>query len=117
MHETIRALHRTLSRYFENLDVSALRLSPFAGDVVLTNLLLRMDTLRALGLPFSFERGFVRELRIRVPWLKLQSAPIEVLVDMVEVVASSSTTEDKATAAATAVGALPYWALSATCFR
>ena len=91
-----RALHKTLSRYFEDLDVSALRLSPFAGDVVLTNLLLRMDTLRAIGLPLSFERGFVRELRIRVPWLKLQSEAIEVLVDMVEVVASSSAAADKA---------------------
>ena len=30
-----RSLHRTLSRYFSNLDVAALRSSPFAGDVVL----------------------------------------------------------------------------------
>ena len=36
-------LHRYLTRYFENLDVSALRLSPFAGDVVLTNLVLRRE--------------------------------------------------------------------------
>ena len=87
-------LHRYLTRYFENLDVSALRLSPFAGDVVLTNLVLRSEALRAAGLPLSFQRGFVRELRIRVPWLKLQSEAIEVLIDTVEVVASASASSD-----------------------
>ena len=93
------ALHRTLSKYFENLDITALRLSPFAGDVVLTNLTLRVEALRAAGLPLSFQRGFVRELRIRVPWLKLQSEAIEVLVDTVEVVASFTADEQEPAAA------------------
>ena len=93
-----RSLHRTLSKYFENLDVSALRLSPFAGDVVLTNLEMRIEALRAMGLPLTIQRGFVRELRVRIPWLKLQSEPIEVLVDMVEVVASVGESNGASTA-------------------
>ena len=99
-----RALHRTLTRYFENLDITALRLSPFAGDVVLTNLTLRVEALRAAGLPLSFERGFVRELRIRVPWLKLQSEAIEVLIDTVEIIATS---EEHAAAAGSSSATVP----------
>ena len=102
-----RALHRTLTRYFENLDITALRLSPFAGDVVLTNLTLRVEALRAAGLPLSFERGFVRELRIRVPWLKLQSEAIEVLIDTVEVICSSSADDEHAAAAGGSTAAVP----------
>ena len=94
-----RYLHRTLAKYFENLDITRLRLSPFAGDVVLTNLTLRVEALRAAGLPLYIQRGFVRELRIRVPWLKLQSEAIEVLVDMVEVIATSAAEEAQATCA------------------
>ena len=70
-----RSLHRTLSRYFSNLDVAALRFSPFAGDVVLADLTLRIEALHTLGLPLSFKRGFVRELRIRVPWKRCGICP------------------------------------------
>ena len=58
---------------------------------MLRNLELKLDVVRrefAANLPIKFERGFVRELRIRIPWLKLHSEPIEITVDIVELVAS-----------------------------
>ena len=74
-------------KYIANLDISALRLSIFGGDVVLQNLELKLEVLRqefAAGLPIHFRRGFVRELRIRIPWLRLASEPIQIVVDAVE---------------------------------
>ena len=90
------AILHAASKYIANLDLSALRLSLFGGDVVLRNLVLKLDVVRrefAADLPIKFERGFVRELRIRIPWLKLHSEPIEITVDIVELVASLEETE------------------------
>ena len=42
----------------------------------------------AAGLPIEFQRGYVREIRIHIPWLKLASEPIELTIDTVELVAS-----------------------------
>ena len=66
-------------KYIANLDISALRLSIFGGDVVLQNLELKLEVLRqefAAGLPIHFRRGFVRELRIRIPWLQVCRSPL-----------------------------------------
>ena len=97
-----RAILHHASKYIENLDISALKLSVFGGDVVLRNLELKLDVLRrefASGLPIEFKRGFVRELRIRIPWLKLHSEPIEVSFDIVELVASLLGPADEADSA------------------
>ena len=100
-----RTLASTLDRYFVNIDISALKLpSLFTGassEVVLTNLELRLEALHqqfAAGLPIAFDRGFVRELRIRIPWLKLQSEPITLVVDTVELVVSLAPLDDLPTA-------------------
>ena len=92
LEQTVGALiTRLLGSYIENIDLSALRLSVFGGDVVLRNLELKLEVLRrdfAAGLPIEFQRGFVREIRIHIPWLKLASEPIELTIDTVELVAS-----------------------------
>ena len=92
LEHTVGALiTRFASKYIDNLDLSALRLSVFGGDVVLRNLELNLEVLRrdfAAGLPIEFQRGYVREIRIHIPWLKLASEPIELTIDTVELVAS-----------------------------
>jgi hypothetical protein len=80
------ALHPVLDRYFEDLSREQLRLSIFAGDVVLNGLVLRPEAIRAASLPVHVQRGSVRELRIRVPWLHLQTEPIEIIIDTIEIV-------------------------------
>ena len=93
------------SKYIDNLDLSALRLSVFGGDVVLRNLELRLEVLRrefATDLPIKFRRGFVREIRIHIPWLKLASEPIEITIDTIEIVASLLQPDEAAEAAGAA---------------
>ena len=46
------------------------------------------------------QRGFVRELRITVPYLQLSSEPIKVLIDTVELVIASTTQAAAETATA-----------------
>lgn len=95
-------LQTYLSTYIRDIQLDGIGL---LGDVVLHNLELRLDALQELlppSLPFTFTRGFVRELRISIPWTSLTSTPIHIRVDTVEVVAT--TREDAALAAARAGG-------------
>ena len=77
-------ISRVASEYISNLDISALSLSIFSGHVVLRNVELNLEALRrdfAAGIPIEFKRGFIREIRIRLPWLTLASDPIRIQVD------------------------------------
>lgn len=81
-----RSFHQFLDQYFEDLDLSNLRLSLFAGDVVFNHLVLRPNSIKFAGLPLIVKRGSIRELRIRVPWLHLHVEPIEMVIDTIELV-------------------------------
>ena len=77
-------ISRVASEYISNLDISALSLSIFSGHLVLRNVELNLEALRrdfAAGIPIEFKRGFIREIRIRLPWLTLASDPIRIQVD------------------------------------
>ena len=69
------------------VDVQALGV---LGDVVLNNVEVRLDALSELlppSLPFHFSRGFVREVRISIPW---SFVPIHIRLDTVEIVVSTN---------------------------
>jgi hypothetical protein len=59
-------------------------------EIVLNNVEVRLDALSELlppSLPFHFSRGFVREVRISIPW---SFVPIHVRLDTVEIVLSTN---------------------------
>src|SRR4051812_634992 len=79
-------------RYIRGL-AGELQLSFWQGDVVLHDLDLRLDVLhRVLGLPrhMHFTRGFVRVLRIHIPWTALTTRPVEVTLEHIECVVQAS---------------------------
>ena len=85
-------------KYIANLDISALRLSIFGGDVALQNLELKLEVLRqefAAGLPIHSAR-----LRARAahpdPVAAARVEPIQIVVDAVELVASLAEDDDDA---------------------
>ena len=88
-----KLLTRLLSSYIEGLTLTNLRLGVWAGDLQLTELPLRPDALDALQLPLG-ATGRIGRLRIRVPWSRLLSEPIEILLEDVEVLASLRATPD-----------------------
>ena len=88
-----KLLTRLLSSYIEGLTLTNLRLGVWAGDLQLTELRLRPDALDALQLPLG-ATGRIGRLRIRVPWSRLLSEPIEILLEDVEVLASLRATPD-----------------------
>ncbi|CAN0120166.1 unnamed protein product, partial [Ectocarpus sp. 12 AP-2014] len=83
----MRVLQQQLSKYIHNIELEELGL--MGGDVVLENLELRKDVLHDIGgisTDYDFSRGFIKELRIHIPWTRLQSRPIEIKVKTVEII-------------------------------
>ena len=79
-------LKRLLNRYLHDVDVDQIPL--LGGDIVITNVSLRVDVIQSLipiPLPFEISSGVVKTLTVRIPWTGLQSSSIQVELNQVEV--------------------------------
>ncbi|KAG7397302.1 Vacuolar protein sorting-associated protein 13B [Phytophthora boehmeriae] len=91
-----------LSKYIEDIQLEGLGL--FGGDLVLNDLEIKRHVLReSLDIPssFDFSRGFIRELRIHIPWTQLLSQPIEVKLYTIELILTGKS-DDKRRSSRTA---------------
>nr|CCA14311.1 conserved hypothetical protein [Albugo laibachii Nc14] len=76
-----------LSKYIEGIHLEGLGL--FGGDLVLNDLEIKRHVLLEsleISPSFDFSRGFIRELRIHIPWTQLLSQPIEVKLYTIEII-------------------------------
>lgn len=64
------------------------QLSLWGGDVVFYNLELRLANIQKLvpTLPIIFQSGLIHELRIHIPWIRINSEPIVVTLNQIELV-------------------------------
>lgn len=64
------------------------QLSLWGGDVVFYNLELRLANIQKLvpTLPIIFQSGIIHELRIHIPWIRINSEPIVVTINQIELV-------------------------------
>jgi hypothetical protein len=69
----------------EGAAASDLRISVSGGSVVFRNFELNLEEI-VKDLPCSTVRAFARKLHIKIPWTKLATNPIEVVLDTVECV-------------------------------
>jgi hypothetical protein len=79
-------LKRLLNRYLHDVDVDQIPL--LGGDIVITNVSLRVDVIQSLipiPLPFEISSGVVKTLTVRIPWTGLQSTSIQVELNQVEI--------------------------------
>lgn len=53
----------------------------YIGNVVLENLALKTDSLKALDLPLTVLVGFLDKLRVTIPWSKLKSEPVKIEIE------------------------------------
>ncbi|GAB9472870.1 hypothetical protein Gpo141_00010036 [Globisporangium polare] len=98
-----------LSKYIEGIQLEGLGL--FGGDLVLNDLEIKRHVLmESLEIPsaFDFSRGFIRELRIHIPWTQLLSQPIEVKLYTIELILTArSDAERRAQHTASSPSELP----------
>ncbi|XP_067943073.1 intermembrane lipid transfer protein VPS13A-like [Watersipora subatra] len=74
-------LNKYLGDYVENLDKSQLNIGIWGGDVVLKNLELKASALDDLDLPVKVVSGHLGTLILKIPWKKLYTAPLEVVIE------------------------------------
>ena len=60
-------LNQYLGQYVKGLDLQALRISVFKGDLELRNLQLKPEALNKLKLPITVKAGLLGSLRLKVP--------------------------------------------------
>ncbi|XP_061387162.1 intermembrane lipid transfer protein VPS13B [Musca vetustissima] len=81
-----------LAKYVKNIRPQDFQVSLWEGEVTFQNLDLRLDVLeQELNLPFEFLSGHIHELAIQVPWTKITSEPIKVLINTIEFVLKAKT--------------------------
>jgi vacuolar protein sorting-associated protein 13B len=94
-----------VDKYVKNARADRSQVSLWGGDVVFSNLDLRLDVLeKELGLPFTFVSGHIHELHINVPWTRLNAEPIVITINTIECVLrlpdSSNSSQDGSEASA-----------------
>lgn len=57
------------------------------GAVELENLPLRKDSLRQVGLPIEVRAGFIGKIKLKIPVSQIRSAPWEISIDKLYLVA------------------------------
>ncbi|KAJ1621331.1 N-terminal region of Chorein, a TM vesicle-mediated sorter-domain-containing protein, partial [Pavlovales sp. CCMP2436] len=81
-------LDRALGRYVKGIDADSLKIGLWTGKIVLEALELKREALFELGLPVNIEAGYIGRIEIYVPWSKLGSEPIRVVIDQVHLIAT-----------------------------
>ncbi|RHZ35142.1 hypothetical protein DYB26_004615 [Aphanomyces astaci] len=85
-----QTLQYYLSKYLKDIHLEGFGF--FGSDLVLNDLEIKRHVLQtALDIPssFDFSRGFIRELRIHIPWTQILSQPIEIKLYTVELILTS----------------------------
>ena len=83
----LNALVEHLGSYVEGLHEENLKLVVFSGKIELNNLVMKDSALDNVNLPIKVIRGTLKTLKIKVPWTKLQSEPVKVIIDGVYLLA------------------------------
>eukprot|EP00892_Ulva_mutabilis_P007576 jgi/Ulvmu1/5190/UM021_0207.1 len=87
-------LNKYLGKYVTGLDSDKLRVSVWAGDVVLKDLQLRAEALQDLNLPITVKGGVLGTLRLKIPWAALGRQQVQVEIDRLYLLAIPSYQQD-----------------------
>lgn len=71
----------------EGLDKASLKVAVWAGNVTLTDVLLRREACYALGLPVNIKSGSIARISVQIPWNRLGSEPASITLEGVYLVA------------------------------
>ncbi|KAI5965822.1 VPS13 [Candida pseudojiufengensis] len=74
-------LNRFLGSYLENFDTKQLNIGIWSGDVKLTNLRLKKESLDKLKLPVNVTFGHLGVLTLQIPWSNLKGKPVRIIIE------------------------------------
>ena len=83
-----KILQKQLGNFIKGFDANNLKLGVWSGNVVVENVSLKPEIIDLLELPFKLQFSSIGKLQVSVPWNKLSSAPVEVLLEKVLIIIS-----------------------------
>ncbi|XP_017140957.1 vacuolar protein sorting-associated protein 13B isoform X2 [Drosophila miranda] len=85
-----------VAKYVKNFRDEDAQVSLWEGEVTFQNLDLRLEVLEEeLNLPVELVSGHIHELSIQVPWTKLMSEPVKIIINTIEFVAKLPDNESR----------------------
>ncbi|XP_017076320.2 vacuolar protein sorting-associated protein 13B [Drosophila eugracilis] len=85
-----------VAKYVKNFRDEDAQVSLWEGEVTFQNLDLRLEVLEEeMNLPVELVSGHIHELSIQVPWTKLMSEPVKIVINTIEFVAKLPDSESK----------------------
>lgn len=88
LHNTLSALLVSVASRYAQLSPSDVGIGIGGGRLVIDDVQLRADTLNNLHIPFHVRHGRAGRLRINIPWGALSSAPVQVYLENVHLIAA-----------------------------
>ncbi|EDK46335.1 conserved hypothetical protein [Lodderomyces elongisporus NRRL YB-4239] len=81
-------LNRFLGSYLENFDPKQLNIGIWGGDVKLTDLRLKKESLDKFKLPIDVKFGHLGVLTLQIPWSNLKGKPVQIVIEDLYLLAS-----------------------------
>ena len=106
MFETIveRILKQKLGKYIEGIASNNLNFAVtsiysqfpqvWGGNILLENLKIRKNIFESTKLPLKIAFGKIQKLQIVLPWTKLSSSPVEIILETLMIVVNPQTPEE-----------------------
>jgi vacuolar protein sorting-associated protein 13A/C len=79
-------LKKQLGKFVSGFDSGNLSLGVWSGNIVIENVSIKPEVFQTMELPVELVYSYVGRLQIKVPWARLTTQPIEVVLDKVYMV-------------------------------
>ena len=87
-------LQKQLGNFILGLDPNNLKLGVWSGNIVIENVSIKPDIIQMLELPLNLNFSSVGKLKISIPWSRLSSSPVEVVLEDVFIILTPQRKDD-----------------------
>lgn len=89
-----KILLKHFGRYLSGLDRGNIHLGVWSGNLLIQNLGLRPEVIDRLELPLQLRFSHIEKFKVNVPWSKIHTQPVEILIENVFVIVTQKHQND-----------------------
>lgn len=78
-----RILFSYFGKWIAGIDKNNLHLGVWSGNVQIENVGLSTEAIDNLNMPVILKYSFIQKLSLKIPWSKLSTMPVEILIENV----------------------------------
>lgn len=88
MLETIleKILNWILGTFVEKFKSDQIHLAILSGKIDISDVLIKKDIMQYFWLPFKLKIGSIGKIMLRIPWTKITSAPVDIIISDILIV-------------------------------